>query len=531
MTKNKLSIYLLKEGVSESEALKYSHNSSIVLTDGKRLYYKPTPAKLVKWLNFFGQGINDTDRKYFKNKSTSAVIFYNVEITDGVYRMFAVSFGYGKNLLKSELLERRFGLMVALNSIKVDEIRSVDTNSMEANPLNNRTQASILSNIGNFNIDVEKDLLKAVTGKAEIEQEGDILQGTLSGADSLAVSTDKLYNSLDSFLKACYNQYISENYRTNFEWVDHIQNIKDNDLTKDLDNSLIENINSDEPEKLWISIPEIINYQEPFFFKLKTEEHYDDLDINILKKEFSSAFILSNAKNRRIICSREDNNIIGIWPVYRCLYTEIEKNNKLYILNDGKWYQVEQEFVNTVNSVYSNAIISNIELPIYESNEVEKNYNERTCRQNPDNCFLMDRKLISYGGSEIEFCDIFTKEKQFIHVKKYNGSAVLSHLFAQGLVSAESFFDKKFRHLVNEKLEGDFKVDEIGDILPGEYEIVYAIAKGGTENGKLPDIPFFSKVSFRIAKNRLEKYGYKVSVIGIEKETENSSENASNVNS
>ncbi len=51
----------------------------------------------------------------------------------------------------------------------------------------------------------------------------------------------------------------------------------------------------------------------------------------------------------------------------------------------------------------------------------------------------MDKKNIPYGGgySRIEFCDLFSKSKQMIHVKRYGGSSVLSHLFNQGLVSGE----------------------------------------------------------------------------------------------
>ncbi|MBK9589344.1 MAG: TIGR04141 family sporadically distributed protein [Sphingomonadales bacterium] len=54
--------------------------------------------------------------------------------------------------------------------------------------------------------------------------------------------------------------------------------------------------------------------------------------------------------------------------------------------------------------------------------------------------FCMDADLITHGGghSKIEFCDVITAEKAFLHVKRYSGSAQLSHLFSQGVVSARA---------------------------------------------------------------------------------------------
>lgn len=401
--------------------------------------------------------------------------------------------------------------------MKPNSIRSVDTNSFEANPLSSRTQASVLSNIGGFNIDTNKDLLKAITGKADTENNGDILQGTLSGSDSLTVTTEMKYDQMDAFLKGCYEKYISDKYKKNFDWIDNIQSIKDAEIIEKLNALLLSNINSVDPQKLWVSIPEILNYSDIAYFRCKSTMQYDDLDIFKLKKEYDSGFSLNNLRSRRIKCFDDADNELLSWSIYRCLYCDMEFNGKQFILNDGKWYQVDQDFVTEVNKAYNETTISNIELPHYKHGQNEKEYNVEACCGKADFC-NMDRKLINYGGNKIEFCDIYLKTKKFVHVKKYRGSAVLSHLFAQGLVSAECFFDKEYRRLANKELGKDFHVDEERTINPHEYEIVYAIAKADAMEGELPTIPFFSKVSFRIAKARLVHFGYQVSVIGITKE-------------
>ncbi len=128
---------------------------------------------------------------------------------------------------------------------------------------------------------------------------------------------------------------------------------------------------------------------------------------------------------------------------------------------------------------------------------------------------LMDNKNIPYGGgySKIEFCDLFSKSKEIIHVKIYGGSSVLSHLFNQGLVSGELYKSEKiFRDKVNKELEDDFKLSDTKNINSNDYKIIYAII---SHVRKELNIPFFSKVGLKNAKRRLETIGYNVFLIKI----------------
>lgn len=65
-------------------------------------------------------------------------------------------------------------------------------------------------------------------------------------------------------------------------------------------------------------------------------------------------------------------------------------------------------------------------------------FEKTLAKKSPNHFLLMDRRLISYGGgrSRIEFCDVLTDDGKRIHIKRYSGSATMSHLFNQGLVSA-----------------------------------------------------------------------------------------------
>jgi uncharacterized protein (TIGR04141 family) len=188
----------------------------------------------------------------------------------------------------------------------------------------------------------------------------------------------------------------------------------------------------------------------------------------------------------------------------------------MYLLSNGKWYEIEKDFAQQVNDDFQKirTIGSSISLPPY-NHENENDYNEKVA-QNDSNIYCMDGKTVNHGGSysKIEFCDLMTKDKKLIHVKHYGGSSVLSHLFLQGLVSGELFLgDPNFREKVNKKVADGFKISDAKvKPIPSEYEIIYAIISSST---KELEVPFFSKVSLRNARKRLETFGYNVRLLKI----------------
>lgn len=151
-----------------------------------------------------------------------------------------------------------------------------------------------------------------------------------------------------------------------------------------------------------------------------------------------------------------------------------------------------------------------IEVPDYTHAD-EEAYNKALAAALAGSCCL-DRAMIPHGGgkSSIEFCDVMTDDKKLLHVKRYSGSAQLSHLFFQGVVSGELFVsDAAFRAKLNEKLPDGHKLADVGQRPdPRDYEVVFAII---SKSAKPLEIPFFSKVSLRNARRRLEGYGYRVS--------------------
>ena len=148
---------------------------------------------------------------------------------------------------------------------------------------------------------------------------------------------------------------------------------------------------------------------------------------------------LNLLKHRNVLCIGDDDQIIRKWSLYSCLYCELEQDGHTYLLSGGKWYRVDRDFVHEVNKYFEQLPRFERELPEY-NDDAEEIYNARVCDETAD-FVLMDQELINYGGprSGIESCDIYTRGKDIVHVKRYGQSKVFSHFFSQGTVSGELF--------------------------------------------------------------------------------------------
>lgn len=115
----------------------------------------------------------------------------------------------------------------------------------------------------------------------------------------------------------------------------------------------------------------------------------------------------------------------------------------------------------------------------------------------------------------LEFCDLYTRNLEIIHIKRYGGSSVLSHLFSQGLVSGETFRrDEGFRRSVDRLLPQTHKLRAaVGNVDASRFEVVFGIV---SKSPRPLNLPFFSKVNLRNAERRLSSYGYRVSLLKIQ---------------
>jgi len=225
-------------------------------------------------------------------------------------------------------------------------------------------------------------------------------------------------------------------------------------------------------------------------------------------------------RHRSIRCfGSEDDRQIRRWRAYDCIYAELRHGGETFLLSGGIWYRVAKNFVDEIERAVSAIPETKVVLPRYRW-EAEEDYNRRAKKESAGELALMDQKNILHGGgrSRIEFCDLYSRSRVMVHVKRDGGSSVLSHLFNQGLVSAEAFIqDAEFREKVNKKLPATHKIGATHRRpRPDRFEVAFAIA--GKTRDRLA-LPFFSKVSLRHVARRLGAIGYRVTLTNIPPES------------
>lgn len=186
-------------------------------------------------------------------------------------------------------------------------------------------------------------------------------------------------------------------------------------------------------------------------------------------------------------------------------------NFESYLLNNGRWYRIDSDFVDEVDNACAKIPRWTVPLPDYDV-KGEGAYNSFVAETQPSEFQLMDQNLIMHGGgsSKIELCDLYHKSKALVHVKRYGGSSTLSHLFAQGRISGEIFkTDPAFRSKVGAELTGAFHLSD-PDRAPSEaeYSIVFAVISDSDGDELL--FPFFSRLNLRHTYRNLTGYGYQV---------------------
>jgi len=519
----KLTVFLMKVGASKVSDFVIADGLHVVdlKSDGEHigtlLYrggYKATP----QWVDIF-RNTPGFDSKKIVSQSSKALVA--VEVGD---RWFCFTFGHARHLINDLAYERNFGLIVALNLGDPRAIKSIEKMNISHISLHSREQAAREIEFSGFEFDKEIDLLRSVTAKLPSEDSDS--RETVSGRDSITIHTTVTVDALPAIARRLYRAFKKTTYKKWYPWIDNVREERDASLIDQLDSLVVDRINNGDTAKIWLAIPEIVSWPEIVGFAYRIGAQgpkkpgpvwYKDLGIDdwIASSGLAGGVTVRKLHGRKVYVGWEDGRQPTSWSVYRCLNAEISYQSQVYVLNDAVWYCIEPNYVQEVQDFFKSLPDSSINLPPYGAG-TEPAYLARVAKEVPAFA-LMDRKLIAIGGgrSSVEFCDLFSRAlRAIIHVKKYGGSSVLSHLFAQALVSGESFVrEVEFRRQVDAHLPDSFKLEDPETApVTGEYEVCIAVMS--SHEGPL-EIPFFSKVSLKYASKALGGLGYKVTKLKI----------------
>ena len=506
-----LTIYLLREGVSPDDAIENRAGlQSFTVAVGKQeaeLLVGQTKRHPPRWADFFSSQIEP--KNFGLVSAVSAVLLLTV-----AGRLHALTFGHGRFLLKPDSWEERFGFRVALNSVDPRKVLSVDKQTLDSLGRHTRIQASRAATVPEFGIDYEQDLLRAVVGKPSDEKLGVRMTGT----DSLRTTVGADLATLPALLTRYSERAGDQGYKKHYPWIDHISALSDKALITDLEAEIVGRLGAKKAEGLSLAVPTIVDWGsfEAFRYEgIGDSVHHNELvlgDLVQLFDENGRSWVPEDLRTVRVATVQPDGLILDKWPLHQCLFGEMPWKGKTYVLSAGQWYQVSKSFAADVQEAFASVPrLTPALLPYADADE--QAYCKRLGASDAA-WTVMDRKPISYGGARslVEFCDLFSlASKTLLHVKRYAGSAPLSHLFAQALVSGETFhLEPEFRIRVNKKLPDSHKLSDCAARLDG-YRIVLGIVKAGNL-----DLPFFSKVTLRNAFKRLRGFGFDVQLAHID---------------
>lgn len=510
-----LSIYLIKNGITAwTDAIRDTAAFNEVTLpatspEGAALITRSTQPHGPTWLRFFPATTRDEMQELLA-ASSGAVYLLPVR-----NRWFAVCFGTGWHLLKTDSYVRGFGLKAALSVVKPATLKNVDVSTYENFAKHRRVSTSKGTTIDSFDIEGQLELLRGVIGDCGFPGIGQ----QIGGKDACILWTRVSFDRLHKLCNVLLNLYESPRVAKRYPIVNNVTEVRDPSEALRLDGLLDTQIASNQNHDVSIAPPEVVDWQNTHSFELEHESappaslsiSFDEVRTMLNPASPTSA----NMRNIRLITKTPTGtNGLQAWTLYDCLVTEIDdpiNPSVKCILMAGEWYVVASTLVSKVNQELGTIPPHALALPDALPIETEGDYNSRFAGTDPTNLTLLDKKNISYGGgrSRIEVCDVLSSASCLYHIKDYSGSATLSHLFSQGCVSARLLLDEEFRkELLNNHPTLPQNVIKLKSITPGKIEVTYAII---CEPGRaLPaGLPFFSKVRLLEASRELKRMGFK----------------------
>lgn len=448
------------------------------------------------------------------NRSNRFVIFLPVG-----RRWFAVCFGYGSGVLEWDSVESNFGLRVAARRFQPDDVTEFRSRRIDASARTQSVQVPVGTGLKELGIEFEGEFVRKLSGRLETTGINDV-DGSVVAGDSIAFKTSTDLYTVQSILSQMLTDVTNSAAREEFQFVDSLEPLRSGEqISKDLDDRLAAEL-LQQPVSAAPYVTHILEFAPPD--DVRIEEVDDILVVNGGKNAVMELFTIEALrtalnevgvrrgvaflKSVRLLARGADaDELSQLLPLRNWLVYEVGDATARYVLTLGRWFRLQEEYSKKLNADLQKIedVTANINLPDTTAIEHEAPYNARAAAA-PD-LVLMDLvKIKTEDGTVVEACDILHRAGNLIHVKRYNGSQTLSHLFSQGAVSAELLNGDSVMKddFIAEVVSKDPSFKSTAEAAP--VIVTYAIAI--TDNYNLPlDLPTFSKVNLRDFAKRLSR--------------------------
>jgi uncharacterized protein (TIGR04141 family) len=515
----KLTISLLKDGTSRESVFRDTASPSgyrVAALDSSAdsLFIDATPPHPPRWIGYLAPHTNGSLEDLFA-ASASAVL-----LIEASNRLFAITFGQGRHLLDQDNVEQDFGLRVVLNTVAPDQLKSVDAKTIDETTVHTRRDVSRDSAFSAFGLDPSRDLLRALTGTPQDTTLGE----RLTGADALGIQTRSQVPELPALAERLLTTFEAKDYKKHFDFIDHLRPEKSSARLAQLEQKLVDALSTKEIDDVHLAAPETLDWIDVAGFRFSTEAKEVDNDPRIsvyLESHTTSNIDVKALKADRLEAIRaSDDQVMASWPIYRCIVYQVELAGSLYVLSAGQWFRVDLD--------YKTRVYADVEalkrldgLPDADPGTDEPTYNLKAAEAIGGLC--LDKKFVFDGGPDkMEICDILKEDATLIHVKQRGSSSTLSHLFTQGVNSAERLLlDRDFRSAARAIAARENAA--FANVFPKDrpqaqdHQIAFVVITRSKRATPLT-LPFFSVVSLRAAARHLDGFGFRVAVAAVQEE-------------
>lgn len=456
------------------------------------------------------------------NQHRGALVFSSVEdpkVNESV-RWIVWAFGTGSRYLERSALEPRFGVITALNRIVGEGGHRVLLRKIQYRQEGAfRQRVGHVANtdipLGGFRMDELRDLLGAVGGRPSDDE----TQVFGSRGYVFRASIPTLLESVRAEATEVISLYRQEKYRAHFGFVDHFLPVDEPDLIASLEKVLVEDIRGEGDNVDFVYPDDLLDFNDE-----------RDIELIALPGERTANANLKSVTThtiRRVVDKRPDDGleqrlrfldsdgqVVGIAPIRDCLAAELRLGNERFYLADGTFYEVDEEFLASLDAYLDTVPTWEHQLPRYQGGP------ERAWTQvaPADQFAILDGRLIRPPNrTPFEPADLVHRTGALIHAKRKGRSSALSYLFVQASMSCQMLGEPDvvadLRAMIDEHAPAQIRASittALGalDQTRPDLPVVLAIL-GDWKDKSVSSLPLIAKIELRATVRTIEQLGFR----------------------
>ena len=518
----RVTLYLLAPGAAlDATALRAGSGFSAVATKPiagikTALFVKHSPPRAMRWIAQLEPLVSDpATLTGMSGASAGAVLL----VRKGA-ETFAVTFGTGFQAIDPDKVERGFGLRVTANAIANSMIKSAETRMLERDGRSQRVILPNASRLSDLGIEPLEEWVRQLTGPVTDRS----FAKTASGADSLRLTIEGFsLTSLPKKLAQISALHKATTYQAEFPFLDNFVQLDRRDPRVQALDQQVAGLVQAQSSDVYFAAPEPFEQLAVEGYLLVRRKRVPVADLTQedvfegLGKLHTDGDVLNKVSIRAVDVDGAD--IDKAYRLYDYVQAEVHDNDDRFILSAGRWFQVARDYVEQVDAQLAavDDITSTLDLPVWSTAggraEVEGDYNARVAALK--GYALLDKSNLEFERHQrVEVCDLLTPDRHLLCVKRATRSSTLSHLFAQGSVSASLMYAGQYQAKVLDALSSITGNTEAWDDAP--WIVTYVIA---TEKPAplLPSLFFFSRMNLvkHVADIRSRGIAVAVARVGI----------------